>query len=48
MKEGPLEVKKEQNYCTKVTYTLNWGVSEIEEVCFVIPFIYGLFVAPIN
>jgi hypothetical protein len=31
MKKGPLEVKKEQNHCTKVTYTgINWGVSETE------------------
>jgi hypothetical protein len=31
LKKGPLEVKKEQNHCIKVTYTgINWGVSETE------------------
>jgi hypothetical protein len=31
VKKGPLEVKKEQNHCTKVTYTgINWGVSKTE------------------
>ncbi len=31
VKKGPMEVKKEHNHCTKVTYTgLYWGVSETE------------------
>ena len=38
VKNGPLEVKKEQKHCTKVTYTgINWGVSETEKVCIVVP-----------
>ncbi len=31
VKKGLLGVKKEQNYCTKISYTgINWGVSETE------------------
>ncbi len=31
MKKDPLEIKKEQNHCTKATYTgINWGVNETE------------------
>jgi len=33
MKKDPLEIKKEQNHCTKATYTgINWGVNETEYI----------------